>query len=118
MQVQDVMTQHVISVEPTDAIARAIRLMLQERVSGLPVCEYCCKRGCNESCDRAHTESMHLLPVHSLPPRKNCYGCAAASMGGFLLGGHRHRIGSGRDRQFGGAAKRFTHPERARSGDQ
>jgi len=37
MQVQDVMTKHVISVEPTDTIARAIRLMLQERVSGLPV---------------------------------------------------------------------------------
>jgi CBS domain-containing protein len=31
------MTKHVISVEPTDTIARAIRLMLQERVSGLPV---------------------------------------------------------------------------------
>jgi CBS domain-containing protein len=29
MQVQDVMTQYVISVEPTDTIARAIRLMLQ-----------------------------------------------------------------------------------------
>jgi CBS domain-containing protein len=37
MQVQDVMTKHVISVEPTDTIARAIRLMLQERISGLPV---------------------------------------------------------------------------------
>lgn len=37
MQVQDVMTQYVISVEPEDTIARAIRLMLQERVSGLPV---------------------------------------------------------------------------------
>jgi CBS domain-containing protein len=37
MQVQDVMTQHVISVQPSDAITRAIRLMLQERVSGLPV---------------------------------------------------------------------------------
>jgi CBS domain-containing protein len=37
MQVQDVMTQYVISVEPTDTIARAIRLMLQERISGLPV---------------------------------------------------------------------------------
>lgn len=37
MQVQDVMTQHVISVEPNDTIARAIRLMLQERISGLPV---------------------------------------------------------------------------------
>ena len=37
MQVQDVMTKHVISVEPTDTIARAIRLMLQERVSGRPV---------------------------------------------------------------------------------
>ena len=37
MEVQDVMTQHVISVEPNDTVARAIRLMLQERVSGLPV---------------------------------------------------------------------------------
>lgn len=37
MQVQDIITKHVISVEPTDTIARAIRLMLQERVSGLPV---------------------------------------------------------------------------------
>jgi len=37
MQVQDVMTQYVISVAPDDTIARAIRLMLQERVSGLPV---------------------------------------------------------------------------------
>src|SRR5689334_13952302 len=37
MQVQDVMTKHVISVEPTDTIARAIRLILQDGVSGLPV---------------------------------------------------------------------------------
>ena len=37
MQTQDVMTQYVISVSPDDTIARAIRLMLQERISGLPV---------------------------------------------------------------------------------
>lgn len=37
MQAQDVMTQNVISVSPDDTIARAIRLMLQERISGLPV---------------------------------------------------------------------------------
>ena len=37
MQAQDVMTQHVISVSPDDTIARAIRLMLQEQISGLPV---------------------------------------------------------------------------------
>ncbi|MBX9827366.1 MAG: CBS domain-containing protein [Xanthobacteraceae bacterium] len=37
MQVHDVMTQHVISVAPNDAVDRAIGLMLQERVSGLPV---------------------------------------------------------------------------------
>jgi len=37
MQVQDVMTQYVISVSPDDTIAHAIRLMLQEHISGLPV---------------------------------------------------------------------------------
>ena len=37
MKVQDVMTQYVISVGPDDTIARAIRLMMQERISGLPV---------------------------------------------------------------------------------
>ena len=37
MKVRDVMTQNVVSVEPGDTIARAIRLMLQEHVSGLPV---------------------------------------------------------------------------------
>ena len=37
MQVQDVMTQYVISVSPDDTIAHAVRLMLQEHISGLPV---------------------------------------------------------------------------------
>lgn len=37
MQVQDVMTQYVISVAPDDTIAHAIRMMLQEHISGLPV---------------------------------------------------------------------------------
>jgi len=37
MQAQDVMTRGVISVSPDDTIARAVRLMLQERISGLPV---------------------------------------------------------------------------------
>jgi CBS domain-containing protein len=37
MQAQDVMTQYVISIGPDDTIARAIRLLLQERISGLPV---------------------------------------------------------------------------------
>ncbi|HET7680959.1 MAG TPA: CBS domain-containing protein [Xanthobacteraceae bacterium] len=37
MQAKDVMTQKVISVGPEDTILRAIRLMLQNKVSGLPV---------------------------------------------------------------------------------
>lgn len=37
MQAQDVMTQHVISIGPNDTLARAIRLMLQNNISGLPV---------------------------------------------------------------------------------
>lgn len=37
MKVQDVMTRNVISVKPEDTVARAVRLMLQRRVSGLPV---------------------------------------------------------------------------------
>ena len=37
MQAKDVMTQKVISVSPGDTILRAIRLMLQNKVSGLPV---------------------------------------------------------------------------------
>ena len=37
MKVSDVMTQRVISVLPSDEIADAIRLMLDSRVSGLPV---------------------------------------------------------------------------------
>jgi CBS domain-containing protein len=37
MQAQDVMTQYVISVGPNDTIARAIRAMLQNDISGLPV---------------------------------------------------------------------------------
>jgi CBS domain-containing protein len=37
MNAQDVMTQYVISVGPNDSMARAIRAMLQNDVSGLPV---------------------------------------------------------------------------------
>ena len=37
MKVSDVMTQQVISVRPSDRIADAIRIMLDKRVSGLPV---------------------------------------------------------------------------------
>ena len=37
MKVQDIMTPGVVSVQPEDTINRAIRLMLQHRVSGLPV---------------------------------------------------------------------------------
>jgi CBS domain-containing protein len=37
MKVGDVMTQKVISVLPSDEIANAIRLMLDNRISGLPV---------------------------------------------------------------------------------
>lgn len=39
MQAQDVMTQHVISVGPTDTVSRAVRVMLQNDISGLPVLE-------------------------------------------------------------------------------
>jgi len=39
MQIQDIMTQYVISVDPDDTVARAVRLMLQEHISGLPVIE-------------------------------------------------------------------------------
>jgi CBS domain-containing protein len=37
MQVKDVMTRHVISVEAGEPILKAARLMLQNRISGLPV---------------------------------------------------------------------------------
>jgi CBS domain-containing protein len=37
MQAEDIMTPTVISVEPNDTVERAIRLMLQYNVSGLPV---------------------------------------------------------------------------------
>jgi CBS domain-containing protein len=37
MKAQDVMTQYVISVGPDDSMARAIRAMLQNDISGLPV---------------------------------------------------------------------------------
>ena len=37
MKVGDIMTQKVISVHPTDPIADAVRLMLDGRISGLPV---------------------------------------------------------------------------------
>lgn len=37
MQVKDVMTRNVISVEASEPILKAARLMLQNRISGLPV---------------------------------------------------------------------------------
>lgn len=37
MRVNDVMTRNVISVRPDDTILKAARLMLQNRISGLPV---------------------------------------------------------------------------------
>jgi CBS domain-containing protein len=37
MKIGDIMTERVISVRPTDRIADAIRLMLDNRISGLPV---------------------------------------------------------------------------------
>lgn len=39
MNAEDVMTTHVITVAPNDTILRAVRLMLQNRISGLPVVE-------------------------------------------------------------------------------
>src|ERR1700741_3061443 len=37
MQVKDIMTRNVISVGPDESIMKAARLMLQNRISGLPV---------------------------------------------------------------------------------
>ena len=37
MKARDVMTRNVISVEPGEPVMRAVRLMLQNRISGLPV---------------------------------------------------------------------------------
>jgi CBS domain-containing protein len=37
MQAQDIMTKPVISIGPDDTVARAIRVMLQNHISGLPV---------------------------------------------------------------------------------
>jgi CBS domain-containing protein len=37
MRAQDIMTQYVISVAPDDTIEQALRKMLDERISGLPV---------------------------------------------------------------------------------
>jgi CBS domain-containing protein len=39
MQVKDIMTRNVISVGPDESIMKAARLMLQNRISGLPVVE-------------------------------------------------------------------------------
>jgi len=39
MQVKDVMTRNVISVEANEPVLKAARLMLQNRISGLPVIE-------------------------------------------------------------------------------
>jgi CBS domain-containing protein len=39
MQAQDVMTQYVISVHPDDLVSTAVRTMLQNDISGLPVLE-------------------------------------------------------------------------------
>jgi len=37
MKAKDVMTQHVITIAPDASIVEALRLMLQHRISGLPV---------------------------------------------------------------------------------
>ena len=37
MQAQDIMTQYIVSVGPNDTVARAVRAMLQNDISGLPV---------------------------------------------------------------------------------
>ena len=37
MQVKDVMTRNVISVQSDDEVLKAARLMLQNRITGLPV---------------------------------------------------------------------------------
>jgi CBS domain-containing protein len=37
MKAQDIMTQFVMSVGPNDAVSRAVRIMLQNEMSGLPV---------------------------------------------------------------------------------
>jgi CBS domain-containing protein len=37
MKAQDVMTQYVMSVGPNDPVSRAVRIMLQNEISGLPV---------------------------------------------------------------------------------
>jgi CBS domain-containing protein len=37
MQVRDIMSDRVISVRSSDTVLQAIRLMLQNRISGLPV---------------------------------------------------------------------------------
>ncbi|MDE2285479.1 MAG: CBS domain-containing protein [Hyphomicrobiales bacterium] len=37
MRVSDVMTRNVVSIRPDDTILKAVRLMLQNRISGLPV---------------------------------------------------------------------------------
>jgi len=37
MKVQDVMTRRVVSIEPNASVLQAVRLMLQNKISGLPV---------------------------------------------------------------------------------
>ena len=37
MKVKDVMTRKVLSIEPTANVLQAVRLMLQNKISGLPV---------------------------------------------------------------------------------
>ena len=37
MQAKDVMTKSVVSIDPGATVMQAVRLMLQKRISGLPV---------------------------------------------------------------------------------
>ncbi len=37
MQVKDIMTSPVVSIEPDTSIIQAVRIMLQRHISGLPV---------------------------------------------------------------------------------
>jgi CBS domain-containing protein len=39
MQAQDIMTKHVVSIAPTASIRQAVNLMLEKKVSGIPVVE-------------------------------------------------------------------------------
>ena len=56
MKVKDVMTSPVVSIEPESSVLQAFRIMLQRRMSGLPVVD-------KEGAPRRHPDGRRLSPA-------------------------------------------------------